>query len=607
MISKRNNNNSMYNKSFEESSKKLNYSSLINKIMNSKELILEKLLENENYLIDLITNPNSPLRTFLTTDNIKILTRYILKFKQNDNMKANNNKKIIYNLCQVLCSPCVLLFKKSIHNIKYSNSLFNRYKNMKKKGKYNAEQKEEYVGKEENNLETILFKQIRFNNNIILSSFFCINENISKNKNKDNYVNIYNEKNSNEIEYINKIDTCEYNKEDIDIINEILGEIFNSSNFKDYENENYSLLFFQKLVNFLLYFESDTIIIYLIKDTPSEIINFLMNNINRAEILNILENILNILSDNADKEIVNNSNIYHLTYINIIQNLVNILIEDNQNKKFTKVDHICELIINTVINNSEKQLIELFITNNCLMKKIKKLISDIVKKNSIEQISIGEIALVNVLKVLCQLNNVIITSFTESNFYKENKKDININHIIYNEMNIFEYKYSSKKTISYKNIFKAFESNSDSYLSILNDIFILISKDIKKGYELNLNNKNKDNQKIGLNNLIKWKFIVSSFKLYIYSFYAIKEFNTNNFQYFLEEDLLKIAIQNFFNFPQNNFYLNIFLELIQLICCEKCPEFLINPFLKKKDEKENEFIFQLKKSLEIFLKRIDLI
>ena len=66
-----------------------------------------------------------------------------------------------------------------------------------------------------------------------------------------------------------------------------------------------------------------------------------MNNINRAEILNILENILNVLSDNADKEAVYN-NIYYLSYIKIIQNLVNILIKDNQNNEFDKVDYICD-------------------------------------------------------------------------------------------------------------------------------------------------------------------------------------------------------------------------------------------------------------------------
>ena len=597
----------MYSKSFDESSKKVNFGSFI-KILYNNEVDLKNILENDNYLNDLRINPNNPIKTLFTTDNIKTLIQYCINFDQKRNKEPKINNKIIYNLSQVICSPCALLFKKSIHNIKHSNRLFKRYKVITKIEQNNTEEKEEkYVENEFKNLEIILYKKIKFNNNIIFSSFFCLNENISKNKN--NIVKLNKVQNSHEIQPINKRDIYEYDEEDINIINEILGFIFDSSNIKNYEKENSCLLFFQKIVNFLLYFESDTIINYLIKDTSSETIKFLLDNLIRAEILNILENILNVLSDNADKEKANNNNIYHLTYIKIIQNLVNILVKDSLNNEFDKVDYICDLIINTVINNSEKQLTELFIINNSLMEEIKNLINNLVNHNNIKQICADrERALVSILKVICQLNNVIITSFNESKFYKDNKKDIYITHIIYNEINIFEYKFSSKKIISYENIYKAYEDNSDSYLLNLYDIFILISEDIKEHYKLNMNNKNKDNQKIGLFNLIKWKFIVSCLKIYIYSFYAIKGFKFNKAQYYPEQVLMKIAIQYYLNFPQNNLYLNIFLELIQLICCEKCPKFLINPFLNKRKE-QNEFILQLKNRLEKYLenKRFDLI
>ena len=600
----------MYPKNFDKSSKRINFGSSIT-ILYNNEVNLENILENENYLNDLRTNPNSPLKTFFTTNNIKILIRCCINFDQNDNREPKISKKIMYNLCQVLCSPCVLFFKKSINNIKHSNNLFNRYKELEKLEQNNTGEKEkeeeENVENEYNNLEFIL-KKIKYNN-IIFSSFLCLNKKISKNK--DSIVKLNKMQNSYEIERLNKRDTCEYDEEEINIINEIFDAIFDSSNIKNYEKEKSCLICFQKLVNFLLFFESDTIINYLIKDTSSEIINFLLNNLNRVEILNILENILNVLSDNAKKKEKVNNNIYHLAYIKIIQNLVNILIKDNQNNEFDKVDYICELIINTVINNSEKQLIELFIINKSLMEKIKNLVNDIDNKNSINQICIDrERSLASILNVLCHLNNVIITSFNESKFYKDNKKDIDLTHIICNEINIFEYKFSSNKIISYENIFKAYEDNSDSYLSNLYDIFILISEDIKELYKLNMNNKNKDNQKIGLNNLIKWKFILSFLQIYIYSSYAIKEFKFNKVQLSPEQNLLEISIQYYLNFPQNNLYLNIFLEIIQLICCEKCPEFLIIPFLKRSGEKEqNEFILQLKNSLKIYLekKRSDLI
>ena len=122
-----------------------------------------------------------------------------------------------------------------------------------------------------------------------------------------------------------------------------------------------------------------------------------------------------------------------------------------------------------------------------------------------------------------------------------------------------------------------------------------------------MNNNGKDNQEISIDNLIKWEFILSCLKLYIYSYYAIKDFNNtiSNSYFSSGQDLMEIAIQYYLKFPQNNSYLNIFLEIIQLICCEKCPEFLISPFLKtseEKTQKQNEFILQLKNSLEKCIK-----
>jgi len=593
----------MHNKGFYELLKETNFNSF-NKKFSIKEINLINLLENENDLNYLRTNPNSPLKTFFTTDSIKKLIRYCIKFDPHSNKCPKINSKIINNLCQILCSPCVLLFNKSILNIKYANKFVNSDKNKKNIEKNNNE--EEYEENEWSNLEKILFKRIEVNNNIISSSYFCINENI--NDNKDSYSVQYKKKNSNENEHINKKDIFKYvyGDEEIKIINEILDEIFNSLIFANVENENSNFFYFQKIVNYLLCFESDTIINYLIKDTNSKYIKFLERNLNRAEILNILENILNILSDD-DKEPNKNNNINYKFSAQIIQDLVNLLIQECQNNRFDKVDYICELIINTVINNSESQLIELFIKNDSLIQKIKKLIKDIVNKNSLRYIYQNEKALVDILEVLCQLNNVIVASFNESNFYKDNKKDINIVRINDYKINIFEYKKASKKSISYENIFMAFKDNSTSYLSNIKDIYILISEDIKKHYKINMNNKNKDNQKIGLSNLIKWKFILSCLKLYIYSFYAIKDFNNANFdeaQYFSQQDLLEIVTQNYLKFPPNNLYLNIFLEIIKLICCEKCPQFLISPFLKVTNEgKQNEFILQLKNSLEIYLNK----
>ena len=121
----------MYHKSSDEPSKEFN-SNFFVKIFSNKEVILDNILENENYINDLRINPNNPLKGIFTTDNIKILIRYCTKFYQNGYKKSENKSKIICNLCKLLCSPCVLFFKKSIHNIKHSNNLFYKYKNIQK-------------------------------------------------------------------------------------------------------------------------------------------------------------------------------------------------------------------------------------------------------------------------------------------------------------------------------------------------------------------------------------------------------------------------------------------------------------------------------------------
>ena len=144
----------MHPKSIDESSKEFNSNSFA-KIFKNKEVILDNILENENYINDLRNNPNNPLKGFFTTDNIKILIRYCIKFDQNSYKEVENKNKIKDNLCEVLCSPCALLFKESIHNIKHSNNLFNRYNNIQKNN----------TGKKDENAENenIFFVKIKFN------------------------------------------------------------------------------------------------------------------------------------------------------------------------------------------------------------------------------------------------------------------------------------------------------------------------------------------------------------------------------------------------------------------------------------------------------------
>ena len=93
----------MHYKGFDETSKEFNSNSFV-KNFNNKEVILDNILENDNYVNNLRINPNNPLKGFFTTDNIKILIRFCIKFDHNSYKESEKESKIIYNLCRVLCS-----------------------------------------------------------------------------------------------------------------------------------------------------------------------------------------------------------------------------------------------------------------------------------------------------------------------------------------------------------------------------------------------------------------------------------------------------------------------------------------------------------------------
>ena len=85
--------------------------------------------------------------------------------------------------------------------------------------------------------------------------------------------------------------------------------------------------------------------------------------------------------------------------------------------------------------------------------------------------------------------------------------------------NIFEFKYFPENNISTKNIFKAFDdvSISISYFTIIYEIYFIIDREIKdkywkisqKGNQIH-QQEIKNNKKFCLNNLYKWKFILSA-------------------------------------------------------------------------------------------------
>ena len=384
----------------------------------------------------------------------------------------------------------------------------------------------------------------------------------------------------------------EYDEEDLAIIYDILSEVFKILDLQERNINQTYMGYFQKIVNYLLFNEKDITIKYLFKDNIPIITKF-YKNLYSASIQNILENILNLISDLED----NYDDFKNSKYLQIIKDLWNILIE---NKNLDNFEFICELIINTLINNSEKQLIEFIFHDDYAMTNIKNLIEKIIKENN------NDIKLRGIIDILFSLNKLIMNTVLGTSIYKNSDNNLDIFIDEYKKINIFDYQYTSRKNISYRNIFESFQQNELKYSKIINEIFLIIKNNIKSLYSpsmFNINNTNTNietengiNKSLGLNNLYKWKFILSSLKLYIYSFYIIEnKDNTNNEykKYFEDEEFFYLSIKLYFHYRQNNLYQNIFLEIIKLICNEKCPKYLVSQLLTNKYFDDNKNLLKI--------------
>lgn len=532
-----------------------NLMKIIINIIEQKEIEIEEILENDFYFNDLINNQSSKFKILLTKENIKKIIKFCLFPEKN----PEKSPRYSFYSFKILCSENGLLFNKSIQKIiENSNSNIGN----------NAIDK--------NSLDNYIYPNYLNNNykNEIWYGFFedfylylDTMEKLEKGKYVD-LVSVQFNENQIQNQVINNSSINKYKEEEISFIMEIIDEIFK---ILDDDYDEIYIGYFQKLVNFLLLNESDIIIYYLFKDKIS-IIKKLYKHLNKLSIQNILENILNILSvhkDKFDKD--------HSKYSMIILDLIEELIRD---KTLEKSEYICNLIINAVISNNEKQLFKLFFNNN-ILEKIKKIIEIKIQGESNDRIIIG------ITNLLIELNNSIMKSCNNKSF-QNYKNDFILNKI---KINMFEYKFFKKNIITVE-ILKYF-NEVYWYLKILNEIYGMFIKDIKAK---DINNKN-----FGLKYLYESKFILSALKIYIFSINELeKDINIlDNQKYFYDEDLFEILFKFYFKYKNNNLYQNIIINIMKLICNEKCPIYLVDPFLNKKYVimNQNKFISQLINSI----------
>jgi hypothetical protein len=237
------------------------------------ELTIKDILDNDEYINDLRTNPISQYKEMLTSNNINILIDYCLKFNKDLNESSQSDLRYPYYSSQILCSSCVLLFNQSISNIRHSNSL-KIYKN-------NLIRHEMENKVDNSNIVNDKLESNQFNNNEYLDNKSKNNDDLSESLNQ-NYNRDFNDNDSfnfvkdyeNEIEekyvesYKNLTETdfqkktnnnksiIKYSDEDMKIIKEILSRIFDTLNCQKEEkflNENLTYWgYYKNIVNYLL-------------------------------------------------------------------------------------------------------------------------------------------------------------------------------------------------------------------------------------------------------------------------------------------------------------------------------------------------------------------
>ena len=524
---------------------------------------------------DLKNNRRSIYKRILNLNNIKKLISYSLGLDDNN----DDNLRYPYYSCELLCSPCILKFSKSIKHI------------------IDAINFEKKMNNQKENQETEFFENLK-NENDEIFYYDEASENVEEKKSElADFMNeeIYDFEKDKLIQSelqkttMRTAENSNFEKEETNIIDEILETIFSFLDSTLLECETY-VGYFNKIINYLMINEPIITTKFIFENNKNIITKF-SEHMNNDSIQNIFENLLNYLSDQEESN--KGPSQFNSIIMNLLKDINNITqkdIKDDINlyyKDKNKIDFICELIINTLINNTSKNFIQLILpstNNNNFMDLIKSLISDAVKPKFNENHHKKNV-IINLIEVLGQINSIIMHSKKIVN--NKLNEDMAFFNEHYKKIKAFEYQYFSRKTINYDDIFSAFDKNNklnNSYISIIKDIYGLIINDIKNNY----NNKNVKS----LMFLYEWKYILSSLKLFIFQFYAFKNFDiidgTNDFY---DKELFDLSIKLYFQSNTNNIYQNIFIDIIKLINYEKTPKYLINDFI----EKQHLFIDDIKK------------
>ena len=336
--------------------------------------------------------------------------------------------------------------------------------------------------------------------------------------------------------------------------------------------------YFNKIINFLLKKNTKMMLTYFYKKKKN-ILNKLLYNIGQISIENIVENILNALAEN----IIPNS-IKH--FYNTLDFILDLISKEETNDN--TVEAICQLLVNTIIYNNKLKFCS-FIESS-FIQKIKDGIQKLYENKEKEEKKI-----IYVIELVTKINNNILNNLEKRITPNSNLEAVKveiINIIKVNDRNSYQYyTLNDNNKEDSECIFNTYKLYLQNYCESLNELCLIIINDI-----ISDNNLGKDNTKFGINNLYKFDFICSVIDLYINNL----SFEVYQRVFIIDKinELIKTKIFNkinslFFIYNNNNFFANIYSQIIQIIVNENTPNELINNILLFEENNKDKNLINL--------------
>ena len=409
------------------------------------------------------------------------------------------------------------------------------------------------------------------------------NEKKDNNKKEEEKMEVDEEENEEDVK-----DVKEKKKElpNYNLLNSVLDHFFSFLKEKS-SVDNYVLLgYFNKITNFLIKTKTKIILNYML-NTRQNLIDQLISHINRYSIANIITNILNALSENNTPE-------GNEQYMMIVNKLIEqFTVSENDTNS---IDIICDLFTESIVYNNKIKLSK--VTDANIIKKFEIIFQEYFK-NSAE----NRKKIISVTNLLTKMNKSILSNFSNKITTTKNSDDnknemLNLIKLADKSSNQF---YSLNNTrFDFKElVYKAFLNNYTTYCDSINNICLFIINDLIEQNKENACEKiensfsKEKSKKLGNNKMIEFDFINSVLDIYINLLGVIsgddskKDFINNKIKSVLNTNIFKIVIDYYFEYKNNNFFVNIMTDLIKIIFdSDKAPEELILNILQINDKNE---------------------